>query len=45
MEKHLMFMIRRTSIIKASILPKAIYGFNATFIRTVVAFFKDTEKP
>jgi len=45
MEKHLMFMIRRTSIIKASILPKAIYGFNATFIRTIVAFFKDTEKP
>ena len=36
--------IRRTSIIKTSILPKGIYGFNATFIRIIVALFKDIEK-
>ena len=36
--------VERTNIVKMSVLPNALYRFNATFNKIIMAFFIEIEK-
>ena len=45
MEKHSMFMDRKTQYCQISVVPNFIYRFNTTPVKTLASYFVDIDRP